>query len=350
MIPTIIVPESREHWLSLRTLNLNSTEVGPLFGIEKYATIYELWHYKNKSIQSDFTGNERTEWGLALQDSIAAKVANDNGWMIRRMDEYMFLPEIRLGSSFDFCGIDLNRFCPSCKEKTIHSVAVVKGAEGASHDVIKCKCGHITDLGIEMIDGFILEIKNVDKFIFLDEWTKREDGTYEAPLHIEIQVQTQLAVSDRRYCVLVALVGGNEAVIIRRDRDEAVISTIIEKTKWFWQTIADKKEPEPDFKKDAEFIAKLYGYAEPEKVIEAGEDIKALAVEYKAVSDQIKPLEEKKESLKAEMLTLLKDAEKCTGEGFTISAGMVGECPISYVRKAYRTFKLNWKKEKKDGK
>jgi len=299
MIPTTIIPESREAWLALRTPNVNSTEVGSLFGISKYATIFELWHYKNKSIEIDFEGNERTEWGLALQDSIAAKVAKDNGWTIRRMDEYMFLPEIRLGSSFDFAIGD---------------------------------------------DG-IMEIKNVDGMIYKEEWDEEN-----APLHIEIQIQTQLAVSGRKYCILCALVGGNKAVIIRRERDEQVISAIIEKTKWFWQTIADKKEPDPDFKKDAEIIARLYGYAEPEKVIEGTDEIKALAVKYKEVSDQIKPLEEQKDALKAEMLVAIKDAEKCMGDGFTISAGMVGECPISYVRKAYRTFKVNFKKEKKDGK
>lgn len=303
MIPTTIVPRDREHWLALRSTNVNSTEVGSLFGISKYASIYELWHYKNKSIEIDFEGNERTEWGLALQDSIAAKVAKDNGWTIRRMDEYMFLPEIRIGSSFDFAIGD---------------------------------------------DG-IMEIKNVDKFIFLDEWTKREDGTYEAPLHIEIQVQTQLAVSGRRFAYIVALVGGNEAIIIRRDRDENVIRAIIDKVNWFWSTIKAGKEPEPDFKKDAEFIAKLYGYAEPEKVEYRLEDaeLKEIAEKYKKVSDEIKKLEEEKDALKATLLVSIDDAEKVMGDGFTISAGMVGEADISYKRKAYRSFKLSWKKEKK---
>jgi predicted phage-related endonuclease len=320
MIPTTIVPRDREEWLALRSPNLNSTEVGSLFGILKYASIFELWHYKNKSIQCDFTGNERTEWGLALQDSIAAKVAKDNGWTIRRMDEYMYLPEIRLGSSFDF--------------------SIESPLFPAPESIEQYEKDCINNLGI-------LEIKNVDKFVFLDEWTKRDDGSYDAPLHIEIQVQTQLAVSGRKFVWLVALVGGNEAILIKRERDEAVIKAIIEKVKWFWQTIAEGKEPEPDFKKDAEFIAKLYGYAEPEKVLTAGDDIAQLAAEYKKVGEEIKPLEEKKEELKARLLVAIADAEKVVGDGFSISAGMVGEAEIKYTRKPYRLFKVNWKKEKK---
>jgi predicted phage-related endonuclease len=217
------------------------------------------------------------------------------------MEEYIYIPEIRLGSSFDFA----------------------IGQDG------------------------LMEIKNVDKFVYLDEW---EDGN--APLHIEIQAQTQLAVSGRKFVWIVALVGGNEIVIIKRDRDESVISAIIEKTKWFWKTIEEGKEPDVDFKKDAEFISKLYGYAEPNKVDYRLEDeeLKELASKYKNVSDKIKSLEEEKEELKATILTSIDDAEKVMGDGFTISAGMVGECQISYLRKGYRLFKLNWKKEKKDAK
>ena len=44
------------------------------------------------------------------------------------------------------------------------------------------------------------------------------------------------------------------------------------------------------------------------------------------------------------MLMAIGDAEKVIGNGFNISAGMVGECPIEYIRKGYRLFKLTWKK------
>lgn len=291
----IITPTDREHWLALRQHDITSTDVAALFNISPYLTIYELWHRKNKSIAISIEETERMYFGSLLEPVIAQEAAKRNGWTVTPMKDYYRLPEHRIGSSFDYAIGD---------------------------------------------DG-ICECKNVDARVYSESWTETE-----APLHIEIQVQHQLAVSDRKFAYIVALVGGNELKIIRRERDERVIQAIKDKVRWFWSTIESGKEPEPDFSKDAEFITRLYGYAEPEKVIEAGDNIKTLAEEYKRISDEIKPLEEKKEALKAQILTIIDDAEKIIGDGFTISAGMVGECPINYIRKAYRSFKINWKKAK----
>ena len=293
----IITPRDREHWLALRQQDITSTDVAALFNISPYLTIYELWHRKNKSIAVSIDETERMYFGSLLEPVIAQEAAKRQGWIVTPMKDYYRDAEFRIGSSFDYAIGD---------------------------------------------DG-ICECKNVDGRVYADSWTETE-----APLHIEIQVQHQLAVSGRKYAFIVALVGGNEMKFIRRERDEKVIQAIKDKVRWFWSTIEAGKEPEPDFTKDAEFIARLYGYAEPEKVLEAGDDIKAVAQEYKKVSDEIKPLEEKKEALKAQLLTMINDAEKVTGDGFTISAGMVGESEIKYTRKAYRAFKVTFKKQKEE--
>ena len=59
-----------------------------------------------------------------------------------------------------------------------------------------------------------------------------------------------------------------------------------------------------------------------------------------------KTLEEQKDALKAQILFIISDAEKVIGDGYTISAGIVGECEIKYTRKEYRNFRVNFKKEK----
>ncbi len=101
MIQTII-PKDKDEWLALRSKNLNSTEISALFGISKYSTPYELWQQKKGNYVVEFEGNERTEWGLALEEAIANKVAKDQGVTIRRMSEYIFDDSLRLGASFDF--------------------------------------------------------------------------------------------------------------------------------------------------------------------------------------------------------------------------------------------------------
>lgn len=302
VVPEIIFPSSKEHWLSLRKQDITSTEVGALFGISPYVTLYELWHRKSKNIDIEFDATERMDWGNILEPVIANEAARRNGWIVSPMKCYMRRPDVRMGSSFDF------------------SIDFSIGGD---------------------VPG-ILEIKNVDRMVYLQDWTETE-----APLHIEIQVQHQLAVSGRKFAYICPLVGGNELHVIRRERDESVIAVIMKKVAEFWKSIADGVEPEPDFTKDCEFIARLHNYAEPEKVINGTDDLKALAMEYKAVNEALKPLEEKKEELKARILLQICDAEKVLGDGYTVSAGMVGEANIAYIRKAYRNFRLSYKKEKK---
>ena len=298
----VIEPISRDHWKSLRRYDITSTEIAALFGISPYTTEFELWHRKHAMTDVEYDENERMKWGTRLESAIANGVAEDQGWSIRKMDEYIRDDELRLGASFDYA---------------------------------------IGDHGI-------LEIKNVDALVFRDGWTFDEDGNLEAPLHIEIQVQQQLMLSQRSVCYICALIGGNRVVKIERHPDPNVHSAIKEKSGQFWDSIDSGRQPSPDFIRDADFISRLYQYAEPGKVVDASSDpeFAMWAMEYKRLGDEIKMSEEVRDSFKARMLQRIGDAEKVLGEGFTVSAGVVGEADISYKRKAYRTFRCSWKKQK----
>jgi predicted phage-related endonuclease len=187
-------------------------------------------------------------------------------------------------------------------------------------------------------DDGILEIKNVDSYIFNQQWLEGE-----APLHIEFQVQHQLLVADRNRMIIGVLVGGNEIKTIERERDEQVIEAIKMKCAEFW---ARTSAPQPDFEKDAEFIKSLYKYADPNKIIKSNDRIEALALKYKQGGEIEKQGKALKDAAKAEILTIIRDAEKVKGDNFSISAGLIG--PSEYVVKkdGYRNFKITWKKEK----
>jgi putative phage-type endonuclease len=302
----IISTQNEAEWLEERMKDVTSTEVSCLFGISPYSTAFELWHRKKAGVVVRLEQNERMTWGLALQDAIAGAIAKERGWIIARMTEYIRDPEARIGASFDF--------------------------------------------SIENPDQIgLLEIKNVDGLVFKQEWLEDENGNIQAPLHIEIQVQHQLAVSERAFCYIGALVGGNRLVLINRTRDEAVISAIKAKVAEFWQSIENNTPPAPDFQADAEFIGKLFGYATPGKVLNVVEDADMLAKakEYKALGDVIKTATEARDAIKAEFLTKIGDAEKVLGEGYTISTGVVGPAHVEYDREGYRMFKISWKNEKK---
>lgn len=305
----VIVPKDEAHWLSLRMQDITSTEIAALFGLSPYMTEFELWHRKKEKLDVVFEENERMKWGTRLQDAIAEGIAKDEGFSVRRMIEYIRIPSLRMGASFDF-----EIFGEPLKPET---------------------------------DG-LLEIKNVDGLVFKDGW-ETEEGKEEAPAHIELQVQYQLAVSGKAYAKIGALVGGNRVLLIHRKPETRIIEAIKARVKEFWRTIEANEPPKPDFTRDLETIARLAGYAEPGKVVEATPRINELAASYKEAGALEKAAKEKKDAAKAEMLTLIGDAEKVLCDIGTFSTGLIGPCEIpATTRKGYRMFKPSWKKSKQE--
>lgn len=299
-----IKPTSHEHWLELRSKDLTSTEISSLFNLSPYMTEFELHHRKASGAVITIEESERMYWGNKLQDAIAEGIAEKKGWKIRRMDEYARIPELRIGSSFDY-------------------------------------------MVLEPTPG-LLEIKNVDGIVFKDGWEADDDGNLEAPPHIELQVQHQLMITGMPVCWIGTLVGGNKIQILERRPDERIWNEIKEKAAEFWGRIDRGEDPNPDFVRDAEFISQLYGFAEPGKVIdvEFDEDFAELAGSHRHIGQEIKRLEELRDACKAQMLMKMGDAEKAVGNGFSVSAGVVAGAYIAYDRKPYRTFRTNWKKVK----
>lgn len=290
------VPESKQDWLNLRAGDITSTEIAALFGISPYMTKFELWHRKRARQVVELDENDRMKWGTRLQDAIAAGIAADTHWTVKRKDEYMRIPELRIGSSFDFEG---------------HS--------------------------------FLLEIKNVDGLVYRNQWENDE-----APPHIELQVQHQMLVSGHDRAYIGALVGGNAVTLIARDRDDTIFDAIKFQARMFWESIDAGTPPEPDFERDAEFISQLYKQSSPGKVLDAGADlvVQNLATQYRDLGEQIKQLESSRKGVRAQILTHIGDAEKAVSDQFTISARTVAATQVeAFERKAYRDLRITWKKE-----
>ena len=333
MAREIIIPKDEAHWLELRRDDLTSTDIAALFGISPYLTLFELWHRKKDKTIVDFQENDRMKWGNLLEKAIAEGIAEEQGWTVRPMKEYIRGTDLKIGSSFDYC---------------------IEGYIGMPIDVRPGSDNRINFPGsVNMVTGemvmspAILEIKNVDGLVFKQQWLEDKDGNLEAPLHIEIQIQHQLLVSGYEYAYIGALVGGNNLILLKRERNMKVINSIKEKVQSFWKSIEENNPPEPNFETDSSFINSLYGYAEPGKYVDATDntEIFELATRYKEVSEIGKVSEIEKKALKAQILTIVGDAEKIVGEGFSISAGMTAPAYIeAYERKGFRAMRIYWKK------
>lgn len=297
--------ENKEAWLKLRLSVITSTEVSALFNLNPYITLFELAHQKKDQQIVMLEDNERMFWGETLEPAIAEGVAKKNGWTAAPFKTFCTDDEIRAGSSFDF---------------------VVDTPEGQG----------------------ILEIKNVDWLQIRDKWEFENGVITEAPAHIEMQVQHQLMITGMPFAYIAALEGGNKIHLLKRTPQPGIIKAIRTKINKFWHDLDAGAMPEPDFQKDAAFIAELYGFAEPGKVMDVpSERIDQLAIEYREASEIIKDATKRKDAAKAELLTLIGESEKVLGGDYTISAGMVAGGEVSYVREPYRNFRINFKKEKK---
>jgi putative phage-type endonuclease len=294
---------SEDEWLELRLNDVTSTEVSCLFGENKYKSYLQLWNEKKTGCRPVFKENERTIWGNRLEHAVAMGMADDIGVTATPKKEYIRIEELRLGASFDY----------------------------------------------ETSDDGILEIKTVADDIFRSEWFKMPDGDYIAPPHIEMQVQCQMMVSGIEHAYLGVLVGGNSAKILTRKKDQEVFDGISEAVSLFWESVDSNRPPEADFSNpmDVSAVINCYKHAEPRKVMSATTEIDRLAKRYSMLGAVSKRCDKKRDAIKAQILTMITDAEKVYGDGYTISAGVIGPSSYQVNRDGYRSFKITTRRGKK---
>lgn len=224
----------RAEWLKARQSRVGASEVAALFDCQADYQLsrFALWQVKSGRIPSPDAGNERTAWGIMLEEAIAAGAAERNRWTIER-GGYVEHPTVRgMGCSLDFVVIGGSN--PSMKE-----------GPGA------------------------LEIKNVDWMIHKRQWENDEP-----PIHISLQLQHQLACTGYEWGAIVALVGGNKLTepyyFERRPR---IIAEIEKRVAEFWRSIEEGREPPPDGSDTtAAAIAALFPEAEPGKTADMDGD------------------------------------------------------------------------------
>jgi putative phage-type endonuclease len=296
--------ESEAEWLAMRDKDLTSTEAAALFGCSPYATTYELYHRKTGQLVVDFESNDRVVWGNRLESAIAFGIAEDHGLIVEPFKVYARIPELRMGSSFDF-----------------KIVGLVDGFTGDET---------YRDLFRENGPG-IMEVKNVDGLQFKRGWIA--DGEImEAPPHIELQVQHQQEVADMEWTVIAPLVGGNTPMPFVRMRDRQIGEAIREKVAEFWKMVDTGKAPDPDFNVDGSTIAALLANDNGETIdMSDNNRLAEVVAEHAKASADFKDAETRKDAAKAEILIIIGENKTVIGTGFKISAGSVKESPGTLV-------------------
>lgn len=321
-------PENEAAWLAMRQQDLTSTECAALFGCSPYATEYELHHRKTGQLEAEFEVNNRMVWGNRLEAAIAYGIAEDFGLLVEPFKAYVRIPELRMGSSFDF--------------------KIVGLADGFTGDETYRDLFRAHGVGI-------MEVKNVDGLQFKRAWIAEGDDM-EAPPHIELQVQHQQEVADLNWTLIAPLVGGNTPRPFFRLRNREYGELIRAKVAEFWARVDAGQAPEPDYSKDGDTIARMLANDNGQTVDMTGNNrLAELVAEYQNAAADEKAAKARKDAAKAESLMIIGENAKVIGAGFTISAGsvkasqgtLVTEAMVgSYVggRSGYRGFRVTAKK------
>lgn len=328
-------PKTEQEWLELRHQNVSSTESAALFGFSPYHTPFELAVSKKQEKPPQIDQTERMAWGLRLQDAIAKGISEDFGVKVRRVRGYSTIEGARMGASFDYEVVGI-----------IEQPPVTIGHDETIYAPVRVADPILQQMYADLGPG-ILEIKNVDRWVFKTEW-KQEDGQFEAPAHFEIQVQHQLCCMGRAWAVIGVLIGGNTTEIIIRERDEPVGQAIRQKVAAFWELLASGGMPPVKLPADVDIIRKLYAVADPGKVYDGTQDeeLMKLCTEYDFHRTSRDDAEEMRKSVGAQILMKIGSAEKAAlSDGYSITANTVGEAEVkAYTRKAYRNLKVNKRK------
>jgi len=272
-------------WLNLRKTCLTSTEMCGVAGLPKYGmTRFKIYHLKKNLVEDDFVRTDRVKAGTYLEQAVAKWASEELGMNLKR-----------------------------------HADFQIRGHMGASYDYkINSDGGKYSH--------WLVEFKNVDGIIFKQQWGADGD---EIPHQIEIQIQSQLYVSQRPGCILAVLVGGNNLRFFFIERDEGFCRALAEIADLFWDQIQAGIVPE-NIAEDVDVITQLYRYSDPESTLDATEDLDLtnLLSQYDSHRSMKKHAVDEMQRLKGEVLLLIGDKHRVfAADGWKLIAGHTKDNP-----------------------
>lgn len=277
---------------------VGASESAALLGASPYATRLELWLEKAGEIPpTDLDDVERVQAGQFLEPAIAA-------WAEKKF---------------------------SIKTRAVHRYI--------EHDTVR---GMGASLDFETVDGrFPVEIKNVDGLEFHKKWVADGDYIIDAPLHILLQIQHQMACAKKDRGFIVACVGGNRLYIMEAKAREKTASMIEREIADFWASIKSGQKPPPDFDRDGSLMATAYPSKNEAIDLTGDNRMSAMAAEYYELREKRKAIDGKMEALKNEMIWKLELSDTGFVKGHKIKQIYVAPSDIAaHTRPAQVRFNL----------
>lgn len=235
----IIQVRDQKHWHELRSQHIGGSDVAALFGLSPYSSRWQLWMEKaGKLPPEDISGNKAVQAGTFLESGIAAWAAHRWGMELTKVTDYYTVDDCPgMGASLDF------------KTATAEPVEIKWSSAFVSH------------------------------------WEYDGEIIIDAPENYLLQVQQQIACTGSDHGWLIALIR-DEPRRMKVPRNDNIIDAIKHETAAFWQSIAEGKEPEPDYATDIDAITKLMGTVPKSDVTLDDEDARLFSAYKAAKADE----------------------------------------------------------------
>ena len=250
-------------WLETRKTGIGASEAAAAIGVSPWASPMQLWGEKTGQIEPDDLGQiERVQWGTTLQPIIAEEFRRRTGRVVRQ-----------------------NR------SNVLH--------RHRSHDFMLATLDATQRENGGRIGA--LEIKTTSA------WNKAE-WEDKPPIHYQIQLQHQLAVTGYEWGTLAVLVGGQELKWVDFERHDDFIAAMIKAEARFWQHVTDRTPPPVDGSvATAGALKRLYGQDDGETVQLPAEAI-VWDEQLAEVKAEIKAAGERKMALENQIKAEIKEA------------------------------------------
>ncbi|MDH1676320.1 YqaJ viral recombinase family protein, partial [Comamonas aquatica] len=199
---------ARDDWLEVRRTGIGGSDAATAVGLNPYQSQLELWMQKTgkADLLPAIDPNDDTSpmfWGTLLEPIVAAHYTKRTGNKVRRVNAVLQHPK----HPWMLANVD-------------------REVVGTSEvQILECKTAGIHGARL---------------------W---KDGV---PEYVQLQVMHQLAVTGHKAADVAVLIGGQELRIFRIERDEALISRLIEMEHTFWEMVEGNTPPAGDGSDSAE--------------------------------------------------------------------------------------------------
>ncbi|ATG88322.1 YqaJ viral recombinase family protein [Methylomonas koyamae] len=264
----------REDWLAVRKRGIGSSDAAAAVGLNPYKSQLELWLEKtgrdgNLPKTDPDDEDSPTYWGTLLEPIVAAHYSRRTGNKVRKVNAVLQHPH------------------PSLLWMLANIDREVVGSDEVQ--ILECKTAGINGARL---------------------W---KEGV---PEYVQLQVQHQLAVTGKTTADVAVLLGGQDLEIHRIQRDEVLISRLIQLERHFWQYVETDTPPPADGSESAELALRCLYPQDYGQTIDFSQDatLSATFADLVQVRMSLQDLETQEAKLKQALQQAMGEASKAVFE------------------------------------